>query len=338
MNSRVGRMPARIAAIAAVCLLTTTCGGDDDPSGDTSTASGLLGARSDRAMVQDGIVVVDLQSSAPRYTDRVELDVTAAGDDVNESSVFAVCTGLTGGDGPFRVGVTDLRRVKDDRTVLSVELTAVGRVREPGEFDVDVLLIDGRQRQQKLTGRLTIDDERLRQGSFTITDGRNTQVRGSFRCGEKPSDVTTTTSNPGTPELGVLRVRVVAGAGAENGVGERDGTLNADRKDLGDIDPADTRAPAHCSGVVSPDTDRYVVRLESDAAGDGSGRLQAFELVVRNARDANANGAQLTARFGKGTVAATGVVTFAPGRTSGKFRGSTESGVAVQASFRCRDN
>ncbi len=191
-------MPGRIGATAAVCLLVATCGADDDDGGDTSDVSELLVERPDRAMVRDGVVVVDLQSSAPRYTDLLQLDVTAAGDEINESSVFAVCTGLTGGDGQFRVGVTDLRRLGDDGAVLSVELTASRRVKGPGEYDVDVLLIDGRQRTQELAGRLTIDDDDLRQGSFAITDRRNTQVRGSFRCGDDPSDVTTTTSAPAT--------------------------------------------------------------------------------------------------------------------------------------------
>lgn len=191
-------MPGRIGATAAVCLLVATCGGDDDDSGRTSDVSELSGERRDQAMVRDGIVVIDLQSSAPRYTDHLQLDVTAAGDEVNESSVFALCTGLTGGDGPFRVGVTDLRRLGDDRAVLSVELTASRQVKGPGEYDVDALLIDGRQRTQEMAGRLTIDDDSRRHGTFAITDRRNTQVRGSFRCGEDPSSVTTTTSSQAT--------------------------------------------------------------------------------------------------------------------------------------------
>lgn len=175
-------MPGRIEAVAAVCLLVAGCGDDGDPGADTSDVSELAGGGDDRAMLAEGVVVVDLQSSAPRYTDRVRLDVTAAGDEVNESSVFAVCTGLTGGEGRFRVGVTDLRRLQDDRPVLSVELTTTEGVRGPGEYDVDVLLVDARQRQQELSGHVTIDDEALRKGSFALTDRRNTQVRGSFRC------------------------------------------------------------------------------------------------------------------------------------------------------------
>lgn len=191
-------MAGRTGAIALACLLITTCGDDDDPGGNGAGVSDPTDAPGDRVMVGDGIVVIDLESSAPNYTDQLRLDVTESGDEVNESSVFAECTGLTGGEGRFRVGVTDLRRLEDDHPVLSVELVTARRVKRPGEYPVEALLIDQRQRQQELTGELTIDDDTLRRGSFAITDRRNVQVRGSFRCGDDPAEVATTTPAPPT--------------------------------------------------------------------------------------------------------------------------------------------
>lgn len=328
-------MGSRVASVVAALLLAAGCGSGDDGA-DTVADISLGGDGADRSVLTAGVVVIELQSASPRLTDTLTLDVSAAGDETNPSSLFAVCSGLErGGDGSresrYRVGVTDLRRLDRDARLLSVEVTSAKAVDGPGEYRAELLVFDRDQRQEEMTGTMTIDGPELLRGTFAMTSDDNEQVRGTFRCGLTPSAVTTTTSSERRRSFAGMSVMVAVGDGARR----RSGAMTADAAALKGIDVIDETAAAHCSAVHAPTTERYVARLDGDVASERRGGLVAFDLEIRDAMNASGNRATLRVSFDGKRTSAAGAVELDAQRASARFSGATANGTTVTATFEC---
>ena len=319
---------SRVAFVAVLATVATAgaCAGDDDPVDETVS---ITGAGSGSTTLGDGVVRIVLESPSAQFDDTITLDVTADAAAVNDSGVYANCTSLdeSPSAGGLVVGVTDVRRLDSDAALISIEVVSVEARAEPGEYDATMSVLDRRQRSSDLTGTITTDGLR---GTLAMTTADGVQVRGSYECARSADDLATATTTAAALRLVGLDVRL-----AVDGDGSPP-SLTATKRSMNGVDTGDARAPAHCSGIATPDAEPYVVRLDRRRAARAEGGLVRFALVVRDAADPRANRAELTAVVGTQTISAAGSVRFGDLRTSGTFAGRTQDGEEVTAPFTCQ--
>ncbi len=321
-NSRVAY--ALLATVAAA----SACSGEDEPGDDTVS---ITGAAAESTTLTEGVVQIVLESPSAQFDDTITLDVSADAAAVNDSGVYANCTSLdeSPSGGGLVIGVTDVRRLDSNASLISVQVVAATARAEPGEYDATMSVLDRRQRSSELTGTITTNGLR---GTMAMTTADGVQVRGSYECARSADDLGTATTVAGASRLMGLDVRIAVDGNSDPP------SLTATRRTMNGVDTSDARAPAHCSGIVTPDAEPYVVRLDRRRAARAEGGLERFTLIVRDAADARANRAELTAVVEARTISAAGSVRFGGQRTSGTFVGRTASGDDVTAPFACRSS